>query len=435
MINVNAENWKIQYISDLGTIYSGSTPSTHNQDFWNGDIAWITPNDLSEIKSLFIHSSERKITIAGLQSCSAKLLPAKSLVISSRAPIGYLALPTTNFCTNQGCKSIVFNPEQDPEFHYYNLLFRVKLIKEKGEGTTFSEISKAALSKIKIPVPLSISTQSKIAEVLSKIDKAIAQTETLIAKYKRIKTGLMQDLLTRGIDEHGQLRDPSTHKFKRSPLGMIPDEWDIFRLENVTLKITSGSRFWASYYSDEGAKFIRIGNLTREHINLRLDNVQYVTPPLSSEAKRTLLKTGDLLVSVTADLGIIGVVPENFGEAYINQHIALITLDQDRVNPWWLGNFLAGHTAQQSIPQLNESGAKAGLNLPTVANLLITVPRKLEEQNRVAKILKTIDDKLVILYQSCEKLNFIKLGLMQDLLTGKTSVKPLLTNHECIPKS
>ena len=108
MINANDENWDIKYISDLGTIYSGSTPSTDNQNFWNGDIVWITANDLSEIRNRFIHSSERKITIAGLKSCSTKLLPANSLVISSRAPIGYLALPTTDFCTNQGCKKYCF---------------------------------------------------------------------------------------------------------------------------------------------------------------------------------------------------------------------------------------------------------------------------------------------------------------------------------------
>lgn len=265
MINVNDGNWDIKYISDLGTIYSGSTPSTDNQNFWNGDIVWITPNDLSEIRSRFIHSSERKITIAGLKSCSTKLLPANSLVISSRAPIGYLALPTTDFCTNQGCKSIVFNTEQDPEFHYYNLLFRVKLIKEKGEGTTFSEISKSALSKIKILVPLSKSTQSKIAEVLSKIDKAIAQTETLIAKYKRVKTGLMQDLLTRGIDENGQLRDRTTHKFKRSPLSMIPDEWEVVTIENclekgIILNIQDGNHGEAhpknSDFVDDGVPYL-----------------------------------------------------------------------------------------------------------------------------------------------------------------------------------
>lgn len=84
--------------------------------------------------------------------------------------------------------------------------------------------------------------------------------------------------------------------------------------------VTSGSRGWARYYSDEGALFLRIGNLTRDHINMRFDDIVLVNPPKSSEGKRTSVKTGDLLISITADLGIIAVIPTGFGEAYVNQH-------------------------------------------------------------------------------------------------------------------
>lgn len=421
-------DWVKEKLGKLCSISIGGTPSRSNPSFWDYEKVtnnlWVSIKDLD--KSVICETLEY-ITDAGVQKSNVKLVKKGTVLMSFKLTIGKVAIVGKELYTNEAIAAFESH-KIDSLFLYYGFQ-QWDLLKDVDQAIKGATLNKSKLSNIEIYLPLCKTEQYKIAEVLSKIDKAIAQTETLIAKYKRIKTGLMQDLLTRGIDENGQLRDPKTHKFKRSPLGMIPDEWDIFRLEDVTLKITSGSRFWASYYSDEGAKFIRIGNLTREHINLRLDNVQYVTPPLSSEAKRTLLKTGDLLISVTADLGIIGVVPQNFGEAYINQHIALLTLDQDRVNPWWLGNFLAGHTAQQAIAQVNESGAKAGLNLPTVASLSIAVPRKLEEQNRVAKILKTIDDKFVTLYQNCEKLNFIKTGLMQDLLTGKTSVKPLLKNQ------
>ena len=140
--NVLPPGWKLKPIGKLGKIYSGSTPSTNNKAYWDGDINWITPNDLSNLQTRFIHSSERRITKAGLKNSATHVLPANSLVISSRAPIGYLALPTEEFCTNQGCKSIVFNEEHNPEFHYYNILFRIKLLKDKGHGTTFAEISK-----------------------------------------------------------------------------------------------------------------------------------------------------------------------------------------------------------------------------------------------------------------------------------------------------
>jgi len=104
------------------------------------------------------------------------------------------------------------------EFSYYNVLFNIEKVKRLGEGTTFAEISKTALSTIELLFPRSLLEQGKIAEILSTVDRAIEQTEALIAKQMRIKAGLMHDLLTRGIDEHGNLRSQRTHKFKDSPL-------------------------------------------------------------------------------------------------------------------------------------------------------------------------------------------------------------------------
>ena len=188
------------------------------------------------------------------------------------------------------------------------------------------------LTPFKSACHLEQAQQTKIADVLTAVDRAIEKMEALIAKYQRIKTGLMQDLLTRGIDEHGRVRDPATHKFKQSPVGRIPNEWQILALgsEDVSSSITSGSRGWAKYYAEEGALFLRISNLTRKHINLRWDDIKYVMPPHEAERKRTSVAPGDLLISITADLGIIGVAPEGLGEAYVNQHIALIRLNLKR---------------------------------------------------------------------------------------------------------
>jgi type I restriction enzyme, S subunit len=130
--------------------------------------------------------------------------------------------------------------------------------------------------------------------------------------------------------------------------------------------VTSGSRDWARYYSEEGAKFIRIGNLTREHINLRFDSLVHVRPPETGEGQRTRLEAGDILISITADLGIVGVVHEEFGEAYINQHIALVRTQHKEVNGRFIGHFIASSACQKLLARLNDAGAKAGLNLPTI---------------------------------------------------------------------
>jgi type I restriction enzyme S subunit len=305
-------------------------------------------------------------------------------------------------------------------FYYVN---RDRYWDRSGSAQPF--IKPSSIRSSWVVYPKKKAEQAKIAEVLSTLDRAIEQTEALIAKQQRIKTGLMQDLLTKGIDEHGNIRSEATHAFKDSPLGRIPVEWEVRQLGEVARQITSGSRGWARYYSSEGAIFLRIGNLTREHINLRLDDLVFVQVPESSEGKRTAVLEGDLLISITADLGIIGVIPKDFGEAYVNQHIALVRLDCDAVNPRFVGHLLNGIVGLSQIEKLNESGAKAGLNLPTVAKLLVFVP-KMAEQERVSDLLDAADEQIERDKANLRKLTHQKSGLMHDLLTGERRVTPLL---------
>ena len=196
-------------------------------------------------------------------------------------------------------------------------------------GSTRFGLPVSVIEDTRIPIA-PIAEQTEIAEILSTVDRAIEQTEALIAKQQRIKTGLMQDLLTRGIDEHGNLRSEQTHQFKDSPLGRIPMEWDVRKIESISDFVTSGARGWAKHYSNDGAPFLRIGNLTRDHINMRFHDTVCVRPPAGTEGLRTLVAPGDVLISVTADLGLIGVIPDGFGEGYVNQHIALVRISQSR---------------------------------------------------------------------------------------------------------
>jgi type I restriction enzyme S subunit len=265
-----------------------------------------------------------------------------------------------------------------------------------------------------------------VGGVLKKLDHVIEQTEALLAKQQRIKKGLMHDLFTRGLDAQGRLRDPSTHQFKNTVLGLVPTEWDETNIGTLATLITSGPRGWARYYSYAGAKFIRIGNLTREHVNLRLQDLQFVSPPDGAEGNRTQLASGDVLFSITADLGIVGLVPSGFGSAYVNQHIALIRPKPAEVVSGWLANFLASHRVQKWISNINESGAKAGMNLPAIKSLPVTVPKP-PEQEMIADILTLCDQQIAEICEQVLKLRRQKAGLMHDLLKGQVSVSPLLT--------
>ncbi|WP_296542127.1 restriction endonuclease subunit S [Rhodoferax sp.] len=296
-------------------------------------------------------------------------------------------------------------------------------------GTKMPRTSWKHLSELEVFCP-GFPEQSKIAKVLDVVDTAIHETGAIIAKLKAVKQGLLHDLLTRGIDANGELRPPQAeapHLYKPSPLGWIPKDWDVVTLESVSKTVTSGSRDWARFYADSGALFVRIGNLTREHINFRYESTMYVRPPRNADGQRTRLESGDILISITADLGIVGVVPDDLGEAYINQHIALVRPDLDAVNSRFVGHYLAGPIAQTYISKLNDAGAKAGLNLPTIRGLVTAKPLR-TEQDLIAARLDEIDNRIQNATAESAKLRELKSGLMDDLLTGRVRVTALLAD-------
>lgn len=321
----------------------------------------------------------------------------------------------------------------DPTFLYYSLLLNFNWIQQNRTGTGVPHVPKDLGRILNICYPIDIEIQQKIAKILSTVDNLIEKTQTLIDKYTTIKQGMMADLFTRGIDmttsdtsnpKGGKLRpsvEDAPELYKQTELGWVPKEWEVKNLGELAEKVTSGSRDWAAYYADEGDLFVRISNLTREHINFRWKSIRYVDIGNGSEGERTRLAEGDILISITADLGIIGVVPNDFGRAFINQHTALVRLTKEIVNPRFIGNFLHSHAGQFQFEKFNDSGAKAGLNLPTVASLNCLLP-SLEEQDLISVRVDSVDTQIEIYKIELAKYQSQKKGLMQDLLTGSVRV-------------
>ena len=200
---------------------------------------------------------------------------------------------------------------------------------------------------------------------------------------------------------------------------MVPNGWEHVRLNNLCLTVTSGSRDWAKYYAEQGSKFIRMTNLQRDNIYLNLSDLKFVDVKSdSSDGKRTSLKAGDILMSITAELGKIGWVHEGLGEAFINQHTALIRLDERKSHSKYIAYLLSSKEMNHKINRLNDSGAKAGLNLPTIRSIPIDVP-PLPEQRKIAKILSTWDKAISATERLIDNSKQQKKALMQQLLTGK----------------
>jgi len=172
-------------LNELVEVKNGSTPSTARNDFYDGNIVWITPKDLSINKSKFVYSSERKITKAGFESCSTSLLPIGSVLLSSRAPIGLLAICAVETCTNQGFKNLVVKKDKiHNEYLYYWLKTKVKYIDSLGTGTTFKEVSKGVIENLIIEIPKDLKDQQKIASVLSALDSKIELNNRINAEFE-----------------------------------------------------------------------------------------------------------------------------------------------------------------------------------------------------------------------------------------------------------
>lgn len=349
-------------ISEIGEIVSGATPKTSISANFGGEIPWLTPADLSGYKEKYISHGARNLTKQGYDSCSAQLMPAGTVLLSSRAPIGYVAIAKNEICTNQGFKSIVPKEYVDSEFLYYQLKYLKNFLQDLGSGTTFKELSTKKLGTVQVVVP-PIEEQrcivSKIEELFSKLDASVAELQTAKEKLKVYRQAVLK-----GAFAEFQVKKP---------------------IREMTDIVTSGSRGWAKYYSSDGAKFIRIGNLTRDSIRIDFDEMQYVELPENAEGTRTKLHTNDVLVSITADLGSIGLVPETIGDAYINQHIALVRFlnpEQSEFMAW----YLRSDWGQKDLLKNKRGAGKLGLGLDDIRDTKVPVVSDEQAKTIVSKI-------------------------------------------------
>jgi len=199
---------------------------------------------------------------------------------------------------------------------------------------------------------------------------------------------------------------------------VIPQDWEVKKIGDLKPFVTSGSRGWAAFYSDRGAPFIRITNLSRDSIYLNLEDLRLVNlPQEASEGIRTQLHDHDVLISITADIGIIGYVSEDVPKpAYINQHIALVRFDSSNTTPQFVSYFLASEKPQKLFRALTDSGAKAGMSLQIVQKIHLALPPTKAEQEAIAGALSDADALIEALEQLIAKKRHLKQGVMQELL-------------------
>lgn len=361
-------------------------------------------------------------SIGELTSIKTGKLDANASVANGRYPFFTCSKETLTIDSySYDCECVLVAGNGDLNVKYYNGKFdayqRTYIIEDASDGKLYmkylywfmssyiNELRKQAIGGVikyiklgnltgaKIQLP-SIKKQMEIVNIITKVNNVLCYRESQLHKLDEL-------IQARFVEMFG---DPITNSFG----------WEEHWLDEYIEFLTSGSRGWAKYFTDVGNElFITIKNVKNNQITI--DNIQYINAPNSKEAKRTRVKTGDLLISITADLGRTGVVDEAISKrgAYINQHLSLVRLDQSRINPLYVSYFLETEGGKKQFESKNQNGVKAGLNFEAIRSLKILVP-PMELQEKYLTFVNQVNKSKVEIQQALEKTQLLFDSLMQQ---------------------
>lgn len=397
--------WREVKISDLGDVVGGATPSTSRDDYYNGEIPWITPKDLSDHKSRFINRGERNITLEGLRSCSTQILPKNTVLFSSRAPIGYVAIAANDLCTNQGFKSVIPNDKTDFMFLFYLLKYNKDAIENMASGTTFKEVSGATMRKIVVRVP-DLETQKKIAKVLSALDDKIE----------------LNNQINKNLEEQIKSIFESWFVTFNHFGGSKPSEMQHVPLEQLCEVVTKGTTptTMGKAFVSHGVNFIKAETITDSH-TIDFERLAHIDNETDSMLKRSRIKKGDILFTIAGTLGRFALVDSDVLPANTNQAVAIIRPNQNKVSSEYLYSFLIANWHNDYYSKRIQQAVQANLSLTTIKSLPIAIlSRELAQQ--YDKLIRKLISLIKANEQENRKLFQFRDTLLPKLMSGEIDV-------------
>jgi type I restriction enzyme, S subunit len=338
-------------LGELGEIVSGSTPKTTVPKYWDGDIPWVTPADLSNHEGIYFQGKPKRITKAGYESCSTTMLPPRSILFSSRAPIGHCAVTTYPVCTNQGFKSIIPNKNFDPVYGYFALKFITPTIIAKGRGATFVEINKELIEEVEVPF-CDLPDQQRIAGQLEYADR--------LCRMRRYALELGDTLLPAAFNS---IFGSEAECLKR---------WPVARLDDCCRRITDGTHLTPKFLS-AGVPFIFVRNVDNGSIDFTTDKF------ISEEMHRQLysrcpVERGDVLYTIVGATYGQAVPVGDFTKFAFQRHIAHLKPDDQIVMPKFLASVMQFPVVKTQADRWARGAAQPTINLKELKEFKIPVP-------------------------------------------------------------
>ena len=390
-IGLIPSDWEVKKIKEIGDVSSGGTPDTTKIKYWNGDINWCTPTDITALKNKFLGDTKTKITEEGLKNSSAKILPPFSIIVCTRATIGKAAINTVPMSTNQGFKNII--PKNiDTDFLYYKIISEEKGLIKIANGSTFLEVSKTDFDNFQLILP-PIPEQQKIALILSTWDVAIDNCRNIIDNLKNRNIGLARQLLSG----------------KKRLKGFEKSQWHLKSVEEVA--VFKNGKAHENCIDEDGDYFV---------VNSKFISTQGRVAKASNENLCPLFKNDITMVMSDIPNG------KAFAKCFYIPKDNKYTLNQ-RICALAARN---GTDSKFLYYQMNRNNyylafnngvSQTNLKKEEVLECPLLMP-DIEEQIQIVKIIDTANEELNQYQQKLETLQLQKKGLMQQLLTGKTRV-------------
>ncbi|MDB0440181.1 restriction endonuclease subunit S [Clostridioides difficile] len=385
-------------VKEFAEIISGSTPKTNIDEYWNGEFRWITPAEIKE-KSKYIYSTARNITKEGIDSCSLRELKENTVLLTSRAPIGKVALVGKTMYCNQGFKNLICNEKiVNPVYIYYWLSSQKEYLNSLGRGATFKEISKKIVEDIEVPIQ-ELEKQDKIVEVL---DKA----EELINKRKEQIEALDELVKSRFIEIFGDI--------SKNTMG-----WDVTKLDEL-VDVIGGYAFKSTEFTNEGIPVLKIGNINAGYF--KATNLMFWKK--NEKLNRYLIKPEDLVISLTGtvgkdDYGNVCIMSNDYEEYYLNQRNAKLDIkNENLLDKYYLTYALKIPEVKKKLTGISRGIRQANIANKDIQNLELPIP-PIELQKQLTNFVNQVDKLKSKMEASLKELEDNFNSLMQKSFKGE----------------
>ena len=382
-------------ISDLGQVVGGATPSTKIDEYYNGDISWITPKDLSNFKGRYIARGERNITKAGMDSCSTQLLPKNTVLFSSRAPIGYVAIAEKEMCTNQGFKSVIPNEDVDYLFLYYLLKYNKDKIEAMGSGTTFKEVSGSTMRNVEVIIPESKDIQVKIASILDSIDSKIENNQKINDNLEQ-QISSIYEYLCEG------------------------KSWSSCELENLIV-VKDGTHDSPKPQTD-GYLLVTSKHLLPYGVDRNTPN-RIAEKDFKKINERSLVEYGDVLMSMIGTIGLISFVTDQTID-YAIKNVALFKTSQTPELAYYFLSFLKSKKTQQYIEMCLAGSTQKYISLGELRKMPVPNPDSITLK-RFNEIVRPMYQTIILTSQENTALMELRDSLLTRLISGELDISEI----------